>query len=113
MTQIPHLAYPFRLGGNGHARVLEQDTVDEVANCCQVILKTPVGMRIELPEFGYDDPAFSRGTVRADVLAMALNRWEPRATLDIVSALVKDLTESDVTIRVQPRQDVPGAGIQL
>lgn len=105
MTDIPHLAYPFRLDGLGHARVVEQDTVDEIANCCTVILKTPIGSRSELPEFGYEDPTFSGRTVNVEDVIQVLERWEPRADLQVVSSLVHDLTESNATIRVQARDD--------
>lgn len=104
-VQVPHLSYPFRFGANGHANVLEQDFLDEVANCCTVVLKCPVGFRIELPEFGAVDQTF---TTRPDVDALvgALQQWEPRADAEVVSALLfgPDPTELDINIDIHGRE---------
>lgn len=104
-VQIPHLSYPFQFGANGHANVLEQDFLPEVANCCQVILKCPVGMRIELPEFGSIDQAFTTAA-DADAIVAALQRWEPRADAEVVRAVLfgPDPTEVDINIEIHGRE---------
>lgn len=104
-VQVPHLQYPFQFGANGHADVLEQDFLPEVANCCQVVLKCPIGFRIELPEFGTDDQAFTT-TTDVDALVAALQQWEPRADAEVVSQVLfgPDPTEADVTIEIHGRE---------
>ncbi len=45
-----------------------------------MILTTPKGSRIEVPDFGIDDPVFSVDTSeRATRMLEAVNAWEPRA----------------------------------
>lgn len=77
---VPHLAFPFRVAPGGSFAVVEQDTVDEVAQNVEVVVRTPVGDRIEIPEFGSRQLIF--GEVGGDdvqqVLA-AVTVWEPRA----------------------------------
>lgn len=104
-VQVPHIQYPFRFGANGHANVLEQDFVDEVANCCQVVIKCPVGFRIELPEFGAVDQAFTTA-MDADPIVAALQRWEPRADAEVVNAVLfgPDPSELDINIQIHGRE---------
>lgn len=99
------MAYPFRWSANGHAHVMEQDFIDEVANCCEVILKCPVGIRTELPEFGTPDQTFLPAA-DPEVIIGVLARWEPRADASIVRQVVfgLDETESDVNIQIRGRE---------
>jgi phage baseplate assembly protein W len=104
-VQIPHFSYPFQFGGTKHADVLEQDFVDEVANCCVVILKCPIGMRIELPEFGSNDQAFQQvadahgTTADVDAISAVLQRWEPRADAEVIGQVI--LAPDPLTIQVE------------
>ena len=72
-----HFALPFRVAA-GRAVLLEQDTDPEIAQCSRVVLMTPLGARVEVPDFGLQDPTFERGGV-ASRAAAALSKWEPRA----------------------------------
>lgn len=76
---IPKLDLPIRYDGNGNLAAVEQDDEDEIMNCIEVILRYPVGQRDELPEFGVDDPVFAEGGADLDEIAIAIERWEPRA----------------------------------
>jgi len=104
-VQIPHFSYPFKFGGTGHVDVLEQDFVDEVANCCIVILKCPIGMRSELPEFGCDDQAFQPvadvdgTTADVDAISASLQRWEPRADAEVIGQVI--FAPDPITISVE------------
>jgi phage baseplate assembly protein W len=80
MAKLPHFSYPFRFAA-GKAVVSEQDSPDEVADCVTAILLCPVGYRVELPEFGTDDVAFSSPSVDTDKIREAVGFWEPRASL--------------------------------
>lgn len=77
MTDLPHFDLPFRFGPQ--AAVVEQDSVEEIAECVLAILLCPQGYRVELPEFGVDDPTFSVPDVDLEAVRAAITTWEPRA----------------------------------
>lgn len=79
---VPHFSFPFRLGSNGSFAVVEQDSPDEVGDCVQVLLSTPTGSRVELPEYGIDDPTFTQSVDVPGILS-AIDDWEPRAQVDV------------------------------
>lgn len=83
MVDVPHFAFPLKLSKGGSFAVVEQDSEDDVAQCVQVLLSTPVGSRVELPEYGVDAFEFTTRVDRA-AIASAIEDWEPRAdvTLD-------------------------------
>lgn len=74
-----HLALPLRVTGTGGFAVVEQDSPSEVAQNVAVILSTPLGSRVEVPEFGSPRPEFV-GPDSAGMVA-AVEEWEPRADL--------------------------------
>ena len=79
---IPHIALPFRFIGQGPGGVNcnEQDTLDEIYDCVQTIVRCPKGYRPELMEFGVDDQTFSeRDEIDLDLLAQQIEDWEARA----------------------------------
>ncbi len=79
MAQVPHIKLPYTLTDAGTA-VVEQDSHEEIRQCVELILRTEVGSRIEVPEFGIEDLAFARSTdqIEQEVLR-AVEEWEPRA----------------------------------
>jgi len=83
------------------AAVVEQDTLDEIADCVLAVLLCPLGFRVELPTFGFQDPTFTTGPVDAKTPA---ELWEPRATVlvrehqDVFDELVRRAT---TTVRVR------------
>lgn len=105
-VSIPHFALPFRFEG-GSAAVVEQDTEDEVAQCVEVLVSTPVGSRIEdLPEYGIVDPAFVP-VIDTGTILDALETWEPRA----VATLAVDTDALDELVqRVEALIAVEGGG---
>jgi len=80
MTDVPHFSYPFRFA-SPQAAVSEQDSIDEIADCCLAILLCPLGYRVELPDFGLIDPTFSSPGPDVDLIRQAVELWEPRASL--------------------------------
>jgi phage baseplate assembly protein W len=80
MTDVPHFSFPFRFAAPNVA-VSEQDSIDEIADCCLAILLCPLGYRVELPEFGLQDPTFSSPAPDIDLIRQAVELWEPRAQL--------------------------------
>lgn len=106
MTDVPHFSLPFRFAG-GNAAETEQDSLDEIADCCYAILVCPVGFRVELPAFGITDPAFTLPGPDVDEIRLALETWEPRAVAvleehpDAIDELV-----ARVQVSVQVRSEV-------
>lgn len=105
MTDVPHITYPFTLDAKGHPRVVEQDTLDEIVNCTEVIVRTDIGALQDLPEFGITDPTFAR-RVDINALRQQINTWEPRAqvqlsaSFDSVDQLVQ-IVQLEVSTRGQ------------
>lgn len=99
MTDLPHFGLPFRFV-NGAAVVLEQDTTDEILTCVLAVLLCPKGFRVELPDFGIDDPTFTETAPNASDIELALTEWEPRSQeiVDSNPSAVDELV-SYVTVR--------------
>ena len=99
---VPHLLAPFTLNPDGSLATLEQDTVDEVAQCVAVVLGTVEGSRLAVPELGIADPTFL-GVGVGDIEA-AVSTWEPRATLTI-SPAVPPTNQIQITVTVATQGD--------
>jgi hypothetical protein len=73
----PHFDLPFRIGTK--TAEVQQDTIDDVTNCVEVCVRTHIGRRKELPQFGIEDLTLRDQPVRmADVLRRIAEN-EPRA----------------------------------
>lgn len=96
-TDTPHFDLPFRITGAAVA-VLEQDTIEDVINCCKVILVTPVGFRSEVPAFGRPDLAFMQQPIGKDFIQSILISQDPRVDVvvderpDAVDSLIDNIT---------------------
>lgn len=84
-ANVPHLAIPFRIERNGSAAVIEQDTVDDVAQCVEVLLSTVEGERIELPSYGVPDYLF-KVNFNIPAIMGQIEQWEPRAAVLVSDA---------------------------
>lgn len=93
----PKLAFPIRFAG-GRPVTVEQDSLDEIAQCVEVALRYPVGFRHDLPEFGTPDQTFRMNGADPDAIRRAVARWEPRVEAlvderpDVFDALVSRVT---------------------
>lgn len=76
--QVPHLRVPIRFEA-GRAALVEQDTQEEIEQCVEAIIRYPLGYRLDQPDFGVADPAFSQAPVGTEDLEAAIMTWEPRA----------------------------------
>jgi phage baseplate assembly protein W len=94
-AQIPHFSFPFRFERRG-AAVVEQDSLEEIEHCVMVLLATRRGSRVELPDYGIDDPTFLKH-MDLDAIEAAISEWEERADVlledrpDAISELVRHL----------------------
>lgn len=79
MADIPHFKTPFQILGNQVATV-EQDSDDDILTCVETLLRTPVDSRLEHPEYGVEDTAFTTSpeTIENEIRE-SVNEWEPRA----------------------------------
>jgi len=99
---IPHLSAPLTLGRNGAFVVNEQDSVDDLAECVAALLATPVGSRIEVPDYGVDRAEFVGPDPGAIIAAAA--EWEKRVdlTLDVATGLGDAGGLTQITAAVRP-----------
>lgn len=79
-VRTPHFDIPFRFVG-GSAAVVEQDTSEDIINCVEAILRTPMGYRVydNTVEFGIDDPTFELQPVDIELMKNTVLSQEPRA----------------------------------
>lgn len=90
---VPHLSFPFRFGGDGSAAVVEQDTHAEIEQNVKVLVLTVVGERIEVPSFGFPDPAFQT-RIDTQAISSAAREWDERAEVlasEKLQKLVRDV----------------------
>jgi phage baseplate assembly protein W len=83
MIDLPHFTLPFRFVSSGSgavaAAVAEQESTDEIASCCEAVIRTVQGQRTSMPQFGRPEYEFNTNPdfVRSS-LAAALLEYEPR-----------------------------------
>lgn len=78
MTEIPHLSFPLRFR-DGQAVTVEQDSLEHLTERVAVVALTPIGDRVEDPEFGRPDDLFRAGRIDLDELAATFQASEPDA----------------------------------
>lgn len=77
MAAVPHLRVPLAFEGGRLAEV-EQDSDEDVDACILGILRTPLGWRTDLPEFGTPDPAHELGGPSLVEIERTVALWEDR-----------------------------------
>lgn len=100
---IPKLALPLNLV-NGSLATVEQDSVDDVAKCCETVVRYEQEYLPFLPTFGIPPALFRQATetLGPEILA-ALGEWEPRADTVLAQDDIEDLVRS-VQIGVTTRE---------
>jgi phage baseplate assembly protein W len=106
-VDLPHFAFPFVRGKNGHVNVLEQDTIEHVMSCEQVIATCPLGARQERPEFGWDWPVWDTWPLNLGGLEAALQTFEPRGIVSDITELANAVGSwvRDVNVDIQIRSE--------
>lgn len=84
MPKHPDLPIRFVYNDDGtlDLATVEQDSIAEIENCVEVILRCPLGWRDELPEFGTPSVTYSQMPVDPTEIRMAIQRWESRVDVD-------------------------------
>lgn len=100
MPDIQHFDYPFRFGAGGHAVTVEQDSIEEITAGVIHVLKTTIGTRVDLPEFGVPELVMREGGVNVNGIISALRVWEPRATNELTVSEITDLAQR-ISLRIQ------------
>lgn len=98
-TIIPHFDLPLRLE-NGSFVTVEQDTLDDVANCVSAICRFVQGARPEAPKFGIPEQTFLELVDPLSVHAAVITN-EPRADITVTRQVIDGLVqELDVSVSV-------------
>lgn len=79
LPDIPRLQLPLRVE-NGVYATVEQDTIDDIVNASEGVVRYETGYLPFLPDFGRAPVLFQQSTrpIGQDIRA-ALAEWEPRA----------------------------------
>ena len=88
-NDIPHFDFPFRFEthqGGLTASEVEQDSIEDISNCINVICLTPLGWFAESPNFGLPDLTFNQQPLNVSELSGVIVEQEPRAVLIIEEA---------------------------
>ena len=103
----PKLAVPLTLDHNASRfHAVEQDSTEEVLDCCRTILRTPIGDCIDEPELGVPDMVFT--DPEAMSLMDALNEWEPRAGAMVTEEAAEELADSVLSITIDDMEAASG-----
>lgn len=95
MADIPHFAHPLRIVG-GSAQTIEQDSDEDLLLCVSTLLRTEIGSRDELPEYGIEDLAFMPD-VTGDITD-AIREWEPRVEANTDQEIDDLINRVEVTL---------------
>ena len=108
MADVPHLSLPLRMTGD-HLAVVDQDTVDELANNVRAIVSFVRGERPEDPGFGIEPILFGTVPLNLSDIEATIAVYEPRATVNVSENFdVTDPTADRVSIEVT----MPGDAVE-
>jgi phage baseplate assembly protein W len=94
------------LGTDKHALVNEQNTEDEIIDAVIAVLKTPVGFRDDLPDFGIPDQVFQEQPLKVEDVHAALDQWEDRAAYRVLTDVnYREQLLARINVEVQSRAD--------
>ena len=103
MAEARKLAFPLTFVG-GRAQTVPVNSNADVQQKVEIILRTPLGTRLERPTFGVPDQTFVQGGAEAQPFIDAIDRDEPRARFtaaadgsdlqDMISRIVVTMQDS-------------------
>lgn len=80
------LREPLELDPSGNFATVAQDGGEDLRQCVLAILATPVGWRVELPEFGTPSQAFRIGGADLAEVERCIRLWDDRVDVDAMRA---------------------------
>lgn len=80
MADTPHFDLPLRLSGSSFAEV-EQDSYADIANSVEAIVRTFVGWRDYVPEFGIPEILFHNQPIGEELLTATIIAQDSRAEI--------------------------------
>lgn len=86
--ETPHFALPLRFN-RGSTVCNEQDTIEDIADCVEAILRTGPGDLGENPDFGTPPLIFQQRPLNLDDVINRVELWEPRARVVMEEAPIK------------------------
>lgn len=90
---VPHLRLPLRVEVHtASLSTVEQDTLDEVAQCVEVVLATEPGTRLDLPQFGTPSYLFAQHPLDLAHAVNSIATWEPRGSTTLTTEAIDQLT---------------------
>lgn len=98
MADFPHFDLPFRFEG-GQLAVVEQDTLADVENKVEALIRCPLGFRDELPSFGWPRPEFGTAPLDTTQAQALVDEWVPDAHA-VLSEHGSSIDESVRTITI-------------
>jgi len=88
---VPKLSMPLRMHGTSLATI-EQDTQQDVAQGVYAVAATELGSREERRrDYGVTSPLFRQGGADLAEIQAAVDRWEPRASIETSQELREQL----------------------
>jgi phage baseplate assembly protein W len=98
-VQVPHFAFPFAVDGSSFA-LREQNSIEEIQDCVEVLILTPVGSRMVFPSYGAPEVLYTQAPANIPAIVAACNMWEKRATV-VINDIIDALDEKITHIRIQ------------
>lgn len=83
---VPHFDLPFAYSA-GKPNVVEQDSLDDVANCVEAVVRTTQGQRLEISDFGIPAQTFATTPLDQATIVAQILQYEPRASVVLDQAL--------------------------
>lgn len=106
MSDIPQIFQPFTFDlRTGDVVTVEQDSIDDIAQCVKNICSYIKGTREERPDFGITDQTFEEGGVDINKLRQEVEEFEPRASMAFSTTADWVALAESVGIRVTRSED--------
>jgi|SRR6185437_3921158 len=96
-VSVPHLSAMLTLSPDGSFAYVEQDTLDDISQCVEMILSTPKGQRTMIPALGFPDPTFQY-PVDKNQMNQIIQTFEPRADVSINISYAEGQTNVQVAV---------------
>lgn len=98
-AEVPHLAIPLRYIG-GKPVVNEQDSIDDIHNCVEAIIRYPKEFLEHDPDFGVTPLEFEETNIELDNIRREVLEHEPRADNNVVRKESMDEFALNFAVRV-------------